>query len=190
VVAGVSEADIVQLLGQARAEIGKADAAGLKVVLSMQEKGAIKGGEDIKDKTVASGGGAIAMSGWALKTAPRPGRTVDPAHQSELQDIGNRGKFATDTANFADAQGKPLDFNPPKTMDPRDHGVPGQYGNTHAEQQVYTLSGARAIGVTRPVCSLCQAHFDQVAKSIKQVIVVAAPGQAFVFLPDGTHQIR
>jgi hypothetical protein len=75
-------------------------------------------------------------------------------------------------------------------VDPRDHGVEGQYGNTHAERQIYLLTSAQAIGVTRPVCGGCQTAFQQAAQAGNRVIVVADPGTAFVFLPDGTQQTR
>jgi hypothetical protein len=187
---GVSEAEVSQLVTQARREIATADRAGLRIVLSMQEKGAIKRGEEIKDKTVASGGGTIALSGWALPTAPRRGAQVNPEHQRELEAAGARGRFATMTASFERGRNQPLRFEAPATIDPRDHGVEGQYGNTHAERQIYLLTGARAIGVTRPVCGPCQSHFDEMAAAARQIIVVADPVAAFVFLPDGTHMTR
>ncbi|MGB7982122.1 MAG: hypothetical protein WCF36_15175 [Candidatus Nanopelagicales bacterium] len=190
IAAVVSEAEIARLVAQARAEIGNADRAGLRVVLSMQEKGAIRGGADVRDKTVASGGGTFALSGWQLKTSARPSRVVDPAHQQELEEVGNRGKFATTTENFVQGRGRQLRFDRPPSMDPRDHGVEGQFGNTHAERQVHLLTGASAIGVTRPVCPGCQAYFEGLAKNGKKLIVVADPGTAFVFLPDGSRETR
>ncbi|TFV77499.1 hypothetical protein E4P39_05850 [Blastococcus sp. CT_GayMR19] len=81
-------------------------------------------------------------------------------------------------------------FVEPAGLGGLDQGVEEQYATSHAERQVFTRVEARAVGVTRPMCSTCQDFFVQQASTKQVVLVVSDTEMARVFLPNGTMMRR
>jgi hypothetical protein len=226
-VAEFSEATIAKLTAEARGEAVLADAAGLRLRLSYQEKGQFSraaklsssNGKD-PEKTVAHGNGIEALSGWGIEADFRT-NAAGPLteHQASLANIAAGQKAGTyagipkgtidpslvpspddlyigpgeDAPAGAAPQTAGKDVHPDApSLSAQTGGVEGQYEASHAERQVYERSGgaAQAIGVTRAPCPTCVAFFTNEAKSKKTIIVIAYPGAANVFLPNGTVETR
>lgn len=122
---------------------------------------------ELSGKTVASDG-APTISGWA---EPKPngfgGASPTAVQQKSIQ-IGH-------------------DLTPAGGRDQLNNGgFPGKYNASHAEKQQSLLHPGEPVGVTRPVCTDCQAYFQKLAEAEHTRYVVTDPDETWIFNPDGT----
>jgi hypothetical protein len=204
-----TEEDVMKLVAEAHGLESRAGLQQMRIFYKAQEEGRYTAAERVEGKTVACGGSQTTLSGWG--TSEDLG-SDDP----ERQAMAARQQLATRTAQFEegkkDTRPVPDEDNKPPQEDrlagpaprpepgagymPMTIGFfdrvmgPGAYSLSHAEKQVHVLTSAQAIGVTRAMCGDCQSYFLDQAKSNKKIFVVADPGMARVFLPDGSMTRR
>ncbi len=68
-----------------------------------------------------------------------------------------------------------------------ERGLPGSYGDTHAERQAAQRYPNRPIGVSKPMCADCVRDFTRLAQSRQVPQVVTDPLGTHLFMPDGRH---
>lgn len=66
-----------------------------------------------------------------------------------------------------------------------DRGVQGRYYACHAEKQLFMVSHD-PMSVSRPMCPDCQQFFRHAAYAERENLIVVQPGQANLFMPDGS----
>ncbi|WP_439329356.1 hypothetical protein [Corallococcus sicarius] len=105
--------------------------------------------------------GTKTLSGWSEK----PGYTQTTEGVLEL----------------SDAMKFPLRAN--KLLD---QGVPGRYAASHAEPQMSVARPNEPIGVSKEMCTSCQAYFKVLASQRNATQVVEDPAVVRIFMPNGS----
>jgi hypothetical protein len=72
----------------------------------------------------------------------------------------------------------------------RDEGTPGRFYGSHAEQQTHHAAPGAPVGVSRPMCEVCQNFFTSEAVRMKRTLTVADPDCVRLFQADGTVKVR
>jgi len=182
-------AEVLAMIKEAKAYHQRAQMQAMKLFYSLDAIGRHSGASDIEGKTVAVALSFVSLSGWGTEKLPtvrtdkrRASLRSNSPEREYVGSVEDQQRVANSLLRFAF-----VEAGAPAPESAMDKGIAGAHDLSHAERQVWALSGSHSIGVNRDVCRPCRDFFQGVADSSQKPVVITDPSCSHVWLPGGRH---